>query len=226
MIKAQPNFVSIRDQFPVGYESNANEHDVKPIFASDPYGDNYIDRDHMDIKPQPNYQYSDEIIKMEENHNVIRYPQYPKYSPQNFDTKYAVLPPLNATCLPPPITSETIQAMPTSTIRYGGTTLQQKFSNMSMHQSVPQIDDSPLVPLVTTISTPTKSTPSTSTSNSSTNTSSTTNSSSSAKSDTKKGARRPEKPPISYINLIAKAIRSSPTNQLTLNEIYTFLHNE
>lgn len=47
-----------------------------------------------------------------------------------------------------------------------------------------------------------------------------------SKSEAKKGARRPEKPPISYINLIAKAIKSSPNNQLTLNEIYQFLQNE
>lgn len=42
----------------------------------------------------------------------------------------------------------------------------------------------------------------------------------------KSGARRPEKPPVSYINMIAKAIRESPNRQLTLNEIYLYLQKE
>lgn len=244
MIKTQPNFVSIRDQFAVNYEpsTNHNEHDVKPIFSTNSYGDGYISRDHIDadIKPQiPNYQYPDAIIKMHENHNVIRYP--PTYinpnhvAPQNFDSKYSVLA-LNPSCLPPPITTETVQATSTSTIRYGGTTLQQKFSTMTINQPISQIDginnatlrsSSTLdaTQLVTT-TTSSKSTSSSSSSTAASNTTNTSTSSSNIKTETKKGARRPEKPPISYINLIAKAIRSSPTNQLTLNEIYTFLQNE
>ncbi|XP_004525768.1 forkhead box protein biniou [Ceratitis capitata] len=39
----------------------------------------------------------------------------------------------------------------------------------------------------------------------------------------KSGARRPEKPALSYINMIAMAIKESPTGKLTLNEIYGFL---
>lgn len=35
--------------------------------------------------------------------------------------------------------------------------------------------------------------------------------------------RRTDKPPMSYINMIANAIRESPNGQLTLNEIYQYL---
>lgn len=39
----------------------------------------------------------------------------------------------------------------------------------------------------------------------------------------KSGGRRPEKPALSYINMIAMAIKESPTGKLTLSEIYSFL---
>ncbi|XP_017494950.1 PREDICTED: forkhead box protein biniou-like [Rhagoletis zephyria] len=39
----------------------------------------------------------------------------------------------------------------------------------------------------------------------------------------KSGTRRPEKPALSYINMIAMAIKESPTGKLTLSEIYSFL---
>ncbi|XP_065361178.1 forkhead box protein biniou [Calliphora vicina] len=39
----------------------------------------------------------------------------------------------------------------------------------------------------------------------------------------KSGSRRPEKPALSYINMIAMAIKESPTGKLTLSEIYSFL---
>lgn len=37
------------------------------------------------------------------------------------------------------------------------------------------------------------------------------------------GGRRAEKPPLSYINMIAQAIKETPQKKLTLSEIYTFL---
>lgn len=37
------------------------------------------------------------------------------------------------------------------------------------------------------------------------------------------GGRRAEKPPLSYINMIAMAIKESPQKKLTLSEIYTYL---
>lgn len=254
-----------------GYDPNGSEHDVKPLLVPNYYGDDIVDRSHMnhlDVKPAipPNYQFTvDEMHKFHDSNHVIRYP--PAYSskytshhhqqpPSPFDNKYGVSG-LNvpAACLPPPITSETIQCMPTSTIRYGGSTgLQQKFSNMALSgASLPpgssQITDtlrsssaieSTTLAMTTTV---TKNTggaaipggtagnaAGTSASNANapttTTTTTTTTSSANVKSETRKGARRPEKPPISYINLIAKAIRSSASNQATLNEIYSFLQQE
>uniref|UniRef100_A0A1I8MNQ3 Uncharacterized protein n=1 Tax=Musca domestica TaxID=7370 RepID=A0A1I8MNQ3_MUSDO len=46
---------------------------------------------------------------------------------------------------------------------------------------------------------------------------------SSADTAKKSGIRRPEKPALSYINMIAMAIKESPTGKLTLSEIYSFL---
>lgn len=46
---------------------------------------------------------------------------------------------------------------------------------------------------------------------------------SSADTTKKSGIRRPEKPALSYINMIAMAIKESPTGKLTLSEIYSFL---
>lgn len=225
-----------------GYDPspNNNEHDVKPIFAPNYYSDeNIINRSHIDVDVKPslsNYQYTDEIHKIHDN-NVIRYSTYvnSKYSAQpTFDNKYSMSS-LNA-CLPPPppITTEaTVHSMPTSTIRYGGPALQQKFSDMSI--PVSHLDNGNSANLrsasmepttIVSTSTSSKNASTSSTSNSSSSASNGTNSTVGTKAESKKGARRPEKPPISYINLIAKAIRSSPNNQLTLNEIYTFLHNE
>lgn len=199
---------------------NNNEQDVKPVFATNYYSDENINRGHIDIdiKPTlPSYQYGDEIHKMNKN-NVIRYqPTYisTQYtSQQTFENKYSV-PGLN---LPSPICTETVQAMHTSTTRYGGSS--QKFSTMiappvSQNETVRSSSMEPTA-LVTTHTT-----------SKNTNASATSNpNSTDSKSETKKGAQRPDKPKISYINLIAKAIRSSPNKQCTLREIYVFLQNE
>lgn len=230
-MKTQPTFMSMREMTP-GYDpsSNNSENDVKPFLGPHYYSDENVNRSHIDIdvKPTlPNYQYHDqEIPKMHEN-NVIRYSPYTstKYASQPaFDTKYSVTG-LN-TCVAPPIPTETTQSVPTSTIRYSGT-IQQKFSTMSILQppiSVPQNETlrSVMPEPTTLIATNTTSKVSHSNSTGSSGPTSTV----STKPENKKGARRPEKPPISYINLIAKAIRSSANNQLTLNEIYTFLQSE
>lgn len=42
----------------------------------------------------------------------------------------------------------------------------------------------------------------------------------------KSGARRPEKPAVSYINMIGQAIRESPNRKLTLCEIYAYLQKK
>ncbi|XP_055842002.1 forkhead box protein biniou isoform X2 [Episyrphus balteatus] len=42
----------------------------------------------------------------------------------------------------------------------------------------------------------------------------------------KSGARRPEKPALSYINMIAMAIKESPSGKLTLSEIYSYLQKK
>lgn len=39
-------------------------------------------------------------------------------------------------------------------------------------------------------------------------------------------SRRPEKPNMSYINMIAMAIKESPDRMLTLNGIYTYLQQK
>lgn len=249
-----------------GYDPhpNSSEHDVKPLLVQNYYGDEIVDRSHMnhlDIKPTlpPNYQFTvDEMQKFHDTNHVIRYPPYSsKYAnhhqqpPSPFDNKYGVNG-LNvaAACLPPPITSETIQCMPTSTIRYGGSTgLQQKFSNMALAgASIPvssQITDtlrssstieSTTLVMTTTVTKNTgaaavggsggNAAGSSATNGSAPATTTTTTTNANIKSETKKGARRPEKPPISYINLIAKAIRSTTSNQATLNEIYSFLQQE
>lgn len=234
-----------------GFDHHPNncEHDVKPLLVQNYFGDEIIDRNHMnlDIKPTlPNYPYAvDEMHKFHDNSHMMRYPpayitsKYANHQQSPFDSKYGMSGLNSTACLPPPITTETVQSMPTSTIRYGGSTgLQQKFSSMALAGTEHGLDtlrsalsSSSTIESTTLVMTTTVTKNSSGNGNGSAastapneNTSNTTNAS--AKGEMKKGARRPEKPPISYINLIAKAIRSSSTNQATLNEIYSFLQNE
>lgn len=132
----------------------------------------------------------------------------------------------------------TTQSMPTSTIRYSGSPneLNTKFDRLEISQSVTipttlYSNNDALRGIKNESTTLISTSSSTTTSVISKVSSATTNSTNSAnttdvKNETKKGCRRAEKPPVSYINLIAKAIRESPHKQLTLNEIYQHLQKQ
>lgn len=177
--------------------------------------------------PQTNYNvYSDE------HHYSGSFVNNPKCilpSPPSYNYRSFVMNP-QPPMLPPIISTEAAQSIETSIIRYGGSSGSENLPTSINNIPIPSdtVLRSPIENVnptatstasYTTLSTPTatvsKTTATTNNSNGNNNNSTT--------DGTKKGTRRPEKPQISYINLIAQAIRASPNNRLTLNEIYTYL---
>lgn len=184
-------------------KSYAQNEDIKPVISQyqypdiGKYNDNNIHRHHADldikhfstqIDIKPILTESQYIDKFHENNSMryaMNYP-YTKWDKNSTQSSYSV---------------------PTSTIRYGGSNLDENLSSKLNTLNIVQTTSD--TNLCSTVTTTTAATPK-----------------KEIKTETKKGSRRPEKPPISYINLIAKVIRQSPLQQLTLSEIYTRLKDE
>lgn len=180
--------------------------DIKPLISQYNYPDMVgMDtmRSHLDVKSF-GLPHSDDIkpilaeCQYTYSMNAYASVKCEKYSPVSFNISNQIAPPIA-----------------TSTIRYCGSTIVDE--QQTVHAKPPSLPANDNIAAVlcstTTPSSPTPYPPGT-------------KCDTKPKSETKKGTRRPEKPQISYINLIAKVILDSPCKQLTLNEIYTALKKE
>lgn len=181
--------------------------DIKPLISQYHYPEASMDvmRDGMDIKPFGIPQ-SDDIKP------IITECQYSAYSMNAYaNVKCEKYPPVQRI-----LSSQATLPVPTSTIRYCGSTMSEEHPALlktvsTSAQPIHHATGNEVLCQATTSPIPYPTI---------------TKSESKTKPDTKKGTRRPEKPQISYINLIAKAILESPCKQLTLSEIYTSLKKE
>lgn len=185
--------------------------DIKPLITQYHYPEANMDmmRDGMDVKPF-NIPQSDDIKPAITECQYSAYSMnspYPNVKSEKYSPVHRIL------------GSQAALPVPTSTIRYCGSTMSEEHSALSKHvsSSTNSVHHTTSIDvLCQTTAAPTSPTSYPTTIKIEPKT----------KPDTKKGTRRPEKPQISYINLIAKAILESPSKQLTLSEIYMALRKE
>lgn len=231
-----PNLVNMNGDIDVKptfkqYQSNQYDYPVKSEFSGLPSQTQQIIED---IKPNFLSMYGDELPKINDYHQFpTNYPNTKYFAFDRYGTSLNTQQPL---LQPAIITTEGALSNSTPTIRYcssnaienlpsanvttlvsvstdpSQTVLRSPAQNQSMASTTPSAISTSTTAVIKSTS---------SINSNSTNSSSTTNLNSS--DGTKKGTRRPEKPQISYINLIAQAIKASPTGKMTLAEIYGHL---